>query len=160
VRAAVAAWALSPRVVVESTEKWRAFRNARAALAASGTVTLELALAGVPTVAAYRVTLLEEIIARLIRLRANLQSIILANLVIGENVVPEFLQHDCTPQRLADALVPLLASSPERSRQIGAFARLDRIMAVEGMPSASAAAAVLKVARAGRRVAADTVHKS
>jgi lipid-A-disaccharide synthase len=160
VRAGVAGWAVSPRVVVEPAEKWRAFRNARAALAASGTVTLELALAGVPTVAAYRVTRLEEIIARLIGLRANLQSIILANLVIGENVVPEFLQHDCIPQRLADALVPLLASSPERARQIEAFARLDYIMAVEGTPSANAAAAVLKVARDGRRVAADKVPKS
>jgi lipid-A-disaccharide synthase len=150
VRAAVAGWAVSPRVVVEAAEKWTAFRTARAALAASGTVTLELALAGVPTVAAYRVTLIEEIIARLIRLRANLQSIILANLVIGENVVPEFLQHDCTPQLLADALVPLLAETPERSRQIEAFARLDRIMAVEGTPSARAAAVVLEVARRGR----------
>jgi lipid-A-disaccharide synthase len=150
VRAAVAGWAVSPRVVVEAAEKWTAFRTARAALAASGTVTLELALAGVPTVAAYRVTLIEEIIARLIRLRANLQSIILANLVIGENVVPEFLQHDCTPQLLADALVPLLAETPERSRQIEAFDRLDRIMAVEGTPSVRAAAVVLEVARRGR----------
>jgi lipid-A-disaccharide synthase len=156
VRAAVAGWAVSPRVVVEAAEKWTAFRTARAALAASGTVTLELALAGVPTVAAYRVTLIEEIIARLIRLRANLQSIILANLVIGENVVPEFLQHDCTPQLLADALVPLLAETPERSRQIKAFARLDRIMAVEGTPSVRAAAAVLEVARRSRRDLAPT----
>jgi lipid-A-disaccharide synthase len=160
VRAGVAGWAVPPRVVDEPAEKWRAFRNARAALGASGTVTLELALAGVPTVAAYRVTLLEEIIARLIGLRANLQSIILANLVIGENVVPEFLQHDCTPQRLADALVLLLTSSVERSRQIGAFARLDRIMAVDGTPSASAAAVVVKIARDGRRVAPATVPRS
>ena len=44
----------TPRIVVDPAEKWAAFRSARAALAASGTVTLELALAGVPTVAAYR----------------------------------------------------------------------------------------------------------
>jgi lipid-A-disaccharide synthase len=151
VRAAAAGWAISPRVVVEPAEKWSAFRTARAALAASGTVTLELALAGVPIVAAYRVTLVEEIIAGLIRLRANLQSVILANLVIGENVVPEFLQRNCTPQLLADALVPLIADTPARARQIEAFARLDRIMAMEGTPSARAAAAVLEVARRGRR---------
>jgi lipid-A-disaccharide synthase len=70
------------------------------------------------------------------------------------------LQHDCTPQRLADALVLLLTSSVERSRQIGAFARLDRIMAVDGTPSASAAAVVVKIARDGRRVAPATVPRS
>ena len=122
---------VTPRIVVEPEEKWAAFRTARAALAASGTVTLELALAGVPTVAAYRVPLIEEVIARLAGLRARLTSVILANLVIGENVVPEFLQRDCTPQRLADALVPLLSDTPERSRQIEAFGRLDRIMAID-----------------------------
>ncbi|MDE1972274.1 MAG: lipid-A-disaccharide synthase [Hyphomicrobiales bacterium] len=147
VRAAVASWAITPRVVVEPAEKWAAFRSARAALAASGTVTLELALAGVPTVAAYRVTLIEELIAHVLRLRARLTTIILANLVIGENVIPEFLQRDCTPQNLAAALTPLLNDTAERSRQIEAFARLDQIMAVETAPSAEAAATVLDVVR-------------
>jgi lipid-A-disaccharide synthase len=151
VRQAVAGWAATPRIVVEASEKWAAFRGARAALAASGTVTLELALAGVPTVAAYRVTIFEEIIARLVGLRARLTSVILANLVIGENVVPEFLQRDCTPQRLADALVPLCSDSPERSRQIEAFGRLDQMMALDAAPSVKAAAIVLDVARRGRR---------
>ena len=102
----VAGWAVKPRIVVEPAEKWAAFRSARAALAASGTVTLELALAGVPTVAAYRVSLIEEIIAAARPATSELPSVILANLVIGENVVPELLQRDCTPERLADALVP------------------------------------------------------
>ena len=48
-------WPATPRIVVDSGQKWAAFRKARAALAASGTVTLELALAGVPTIIAYRV---------------------------------------------------------------------------------------------------------
>lgn len=150
VRAGVAGWPSKPRIVVEPAEKWAAFRRARAALAASGTVTLELALAGVPTAAAYRVTLLEEMVARLIRLGSRIPSVILANLVIGENVVPEFLQHDCTPRQLADALVPLLSDTPERARQSAAFARLDQIMAVAEAPSSKAAAVVLKIARDGR----------
>jgi lipid-A-disaccharide synthase len=150
VRAGVSSWAVAPRIITEPAEKWAAFRSARAALAASGTVTLELAIAGVPTVAAYRVALFEEIIARAARINKRLASVILANLVIGENVVPELLQRDCTPQRIADALVPLLSETPERSRQIAAFARLDRIMALDLMPSAKAAAIVLDVARHGR----------
>jgi lipid-A-disaccharide synthase len=150
IRAAVANWTVKPRIVIEPAEKWAAFRNARAALAASGTVTLELALSGVPTVAAYRLTLVEEIIARVVRIKQRLASIILANLVLGENIVPELLQHDCTPERLAAALAPLLSDTPEWRRQIGAFARLDSIMALDTLPSARAAAVVLEAARGGR----------
>jgi lipid-A-disaccharide synthase len=150
-REAVTGWAVRPRVVVEPAEKWSAFRNARAALAASGTVTLELALSGVPMVAAYRLHVVEAVIARLIRLQARLPSVILANLVVGENVVPELLQEDCTPERLAAALSPLLTDTPERRRQVEAFRRLDDIMAIGTVaPSAKAAALVLDIARRGR----------
>jgi lipid-A-disaccharide synthase len=149
VREAVAGWAVPPRIVVDPAEKWAAFRSARAALAASGTVTLELALSGVPTVAAYKLHLLEAIIARMIRIQSRLPSVILANLVLGENAVPELIQEDCTADKLTAALVPLLSDTPERSRQVEAFARLDRIMGVgEAAPSAKAAAIVLEVARA------------
>ena len=118
VRQGVAAWPVAPRIVVEPAEKWAAFRMARAALAASGTVTLELALSGVPTIAAYRVPLIEEIV---MRLHSPLETVILANLVIGERIVPEFLQRDCRPQLLAEALKPLLAATAARLRQIEAF---------------------------------------
>jgi lipid-A-disaccharide synthase len=150
VRAGVAGWTVQPRIVTEPAEKWAAFRSARAALAASGTVTLELALAGVPMVAAYRITFVEEIIARVARIKQRLSSVILANLVLGENIVPELLQYDCTPERLTEALVPLLSDTPEWRRQIEAFARLDDIMALKTEPSAQAAAVVLRAARTGR----------
>jgi lipid-A-disaccharide synthase len=150
VRAGVADWTIKPRIITEPAAKWAAFRSARAALAASGTVTLELALAGVPMVAAYRLTFIEEIIARIARIKQRLSSVILANLVLGENIVPELLQHDCTPERLAEALLPLLSDTPEWQRQTDAFRRLDRIMALDMQPSIRAAAVVLDAARNGR----------
>jgi lipid-A-disaccharide synthase len=157
VRAGVAGWAVAPRIVVEPAEKWAAFRVARAALAASGTVTLELALACVPSVAAYRLSLIEEIVARIMRLHTRLSSVILANLVIGENVVPEYLQRDCTPEKLADALEPLLWDTAQRQRQIEAFRRLDTIMSIgTAVPSAKAAAIVLDVAKRGNPDVAAT----
>ena len=110
------------RVVTDPGEKDAAFRTARAALTKSGTSTLELAVAGIPMVAAYKVPLFEEMVGRML---IKVQSVILANLVLGENVVPEFLQRDFTPERLAAALMPLLSDTPERRRQIEAFARLD-----------------------------------
>ena len=125
ITSATAGWPLRPRIVVEAKDKQAAFRVARAALAKSGTVTLELALAGIPMVTAYKVSLLEEIVARL---AIHVPSAILPNLILEENVVPEFLQRRCTPQNLADALAPLLVQSPQRQRQIDAFARLDSVM--------------------------------
>jgi lipid-A-disaccharide synthase len=151
-REAVAGWAVQPKIVVDPLAKWAAFRRARAALAASGTVTLELALSGVPMVAAYRLHFIEAAVARAIRLRARLPSVILANLVIGENVVPEFLQEECTPEKLADALVGVVRDTDARRRQIAGFQRLDAIMKIGGTaPSARAADIVLNAARFGRR---------
>src|SRR5580704_18023087 len=151
VREETAHWPVQPQIVVDPKEKWAAFRKARAALAASGTVTLELALAGVPTAAAYRVPLIEEIVARLMRM-PEISTIVLANLVLGEKIVPEFLQRDCTPEKLADALIPLISDTAERRRQIEAFGRLDPIMGIGSRtPSTQAAAIVADVARRGRR---------
>jgi lipid-A-disaccharide synthase len=151
IRREVSGWPVQPRIVVQPEEKWAAFRTARAALAASGTVTLELAFSGVPTVAAYRVPLIEEIVARLMRM-PGMTMIVLTNLIIGEEIIPEFLQRDCTPDKLANALVPLLADSDERRRQLEAFRQLDGIMAVStAAPSSQAAAIVLDVAARGRR---------
>jgi lipid-A-disaccharide synthase len=141
IKAATAHWPAAPRIVVEPKDKHAAFRRARAALAKSGTVTLELALAGVPMVAAYKVSLIEEIVARL---AIQVPSAILPNLILGDNVVPEFLQRMCTPQRLADGLRPLLADTPARRRQIEAFRELDaRMDAGTASPSSHAAEIVL-----------------
>jgi lipid-A-disaccharide synthase len=148
VREGVKHWEVAPRVVVGEQEKRAAFRIASAALAKSGTVTLELALAGVPMVTAYRTGALEAWIL----LRAiNVKSVILANLVVGENVVPEFLQQDCTPEKLSRGLREILTDSPLRQRQVEAFARIDDIMSTGNQPpSVRAADIVLATLRKSR----------
>jgi lipid-A-disaccharide synthase len=147
VRKETANWALQPRIVVEAEQKAQAFRTARAALAASGTVTLELAVAGIPTVVAYRASLLEEAIVRpLIRV----STIVLANLVLEESVMPEYLQRQASPDRLAAALGSLIVDTPERRKQLDAFARLDAIMGIGATaPSEKAAAVVMEYAVRG-----------
>ena len=138
------AWLIQPRVVMGEAEKYAAFRRARGALAASGTVTLELALAGVSAVVGYRVPWIEE---KIVRALATAPSFILSNIVLGENIVPGFLQEDCNPENLANTLLPLLREGPERAAQLAALARLDGLMALPAgdTPSARAARAVLEV---------------
>lgn len=125
VREAAAQWPFVPRIVTGEAEKRAAFRSARAALAKSGTVTLELALAGVPMVTLYRGTAIEAWVARRV---VRVPSIILANLVIGENVVPEFHQEECTAGNLVPVLRDILGDTAARKRQLETFAKLDKIM--------------------------------
>jgi len=149
VREGIRPWKVAPRIVVGEQEKRAAFRIATAALAKSGTVTLELALAQVPMVTAYRTGALE---AFIVRRALTVTSVILANLVIGENVVPEFLQENCTAEKLASALGEVLSDSPMRRRQVEAFARIDGIMSTGNQPpSVRAADIVLAMLRRSRR---------
>ena len=147
IRQATAGWPLPPKLVVGAAEKHAAFRSARAALAKSGTVTLELALAGVPMAAGYKVSAIEYYaVGRGILKR--LHSIILTNLLLGENVVPELLQHDCTAENLSRVLIPLFSDGAGRRRQLEAFSRLDAIMEIgASKPAVRAADIVLDVAR-------------
>jgi lipid-A-disaccharide synthase len=155
VRNAVKSWQIQTRVVTSLDEKDAAFRIARAALTKSGTSTLELAVAGVPMVAGYKISLLEELVGHLM---VKVPSIVLANLVLGEKSVPEVLQRACTPEQLATMLLPLLSDTPERRRQLAAFARLDAIMEIgKALPSDHAAAVVLDCAAALNQSKRETV---
>ncbi len=148
VQAKTASWTVQPRIAVDRLEKLAAFRQARAALAASGTVTLELALAGVPTVVAYKAALITELVYRAF---VRVPTIVLANLVLDENVMPEFVQREATPERLSVALAELIDDTPARRRQLAGFARLNEVMAIGSLrPSEAAADIVLEVARRGR----------
>jgi len=70
-------------------------------------------------------------------------SYILANLVIGKNVIPELLQDECTPERLAATLASLIGDTPERQRQLDAFSSLDSIMEIGSREPAARAADIV-----------------
>ncbi len=143
----LAGWKTKVHLVEGEEDKFRAFRMARAALAASGTVTLELALAGAPMVVAYRI----DWIAARLRFLLKVHSIVLANLVLGENAFPELVQEDCTPEKLADRVASILRDGPARDAQLAALKRIPDIME-RGIasPSKAAAQVVLDVLRSSR----------
>lgn len=148
VEAGLKDWPAQPHMVEGDADKFKAFRLAKAALAASGTVTLELALAGVPMVVAYRV----DGLARHLRFLVKVPSIVLANLVLGENVFPEFIQENCTGEKLAGAVAPLLVDTPEREVQLTGLRQIGGKMLLNGStPSERAAETVLSVMDSGIR---------
>ncbi len=143
-REALRGWPIVPRLLSQS-EKFGAFGQAQAALVTSGVATLELALARTPMVVAYRVSRLESFLRFLVKVH----SIVLPNLIIGENAIPEFVQEAATPRALAEALAPLLlAESPARASQLAAFERV-RANLIEAGPCPSARAAEVILGYAG-----------
>lgn len=124
---ALKTWRVKPRLIFGEAAKYHAFRKAYTALAASGTVTLELAMAHVPMAVGYRVGAIEGQIRHFI----TVPSVVLANLIIGENIVPERIQGACNPAQLVEDLLPLMSDTPERRRQLTGFDRLDQLMAID-----------------------------
>jgi lipid-A-disaccharide synthase len=147
VREGLRSWRVPVRLIEGEEDKFASFRLADAALAASGTVTLELGLSGTPAVVAYKV----DAVASRLRFLLKVKSVVLANLVADEIIYPEFLQENATPENLARAVLPLLSDSAERRRQIEGLRRVPDRIATGGIrPSALAADVVLDYATHAR----------
>ncbi len=141
VRAGTAKWPIPPILVADAAEKFDAFAASNAALTKSGTSTLELALAGVPMVVTYRGN---PITAWIVRRTLKVPYASLLNLLAERLVVPELIQEDCTPAKLAAVLRGLLTDPAAGAEQMAACGRvLTMLRPAEGTPSDAAAAAVL-----------------
>lgn len=133
-------WSPTP-IVVGETERQDAMAAATAALACSGTVTTELALAGTPVVVAYRLDPPTAVIAKML---IHTPFITLMNVAAGREIAPEFVQSACTGRGLAAALAPLLDDPSARVRQSTAQSEALKVMrgGIED-PAGAAARAVL-----------------
>lgn len=132
VRAAVEGWP-GPVVVTEGmADKRNAFAASDAALAASGTVTYELACAGVPMVIAYRLSPLSFLI---IRMMIKIRYASVVNIVLGREVSPEFIQGACRAPALAGAVKRLLLDEGARDAQRRDLAEVARALGLGGPPS-------------------------
>ena len=143
VRRSVADWPSPPLVVQDGADRMAAFGAADFALAASGTVTLELALSGTPMVVAYRANPLT---AALVRRLIKVDHVAIPNILLGGGVVPEFIQEHCQPEPIAEALAHLLDDPSARAEQCEQLAQMARMLGSDGEPpSLRAARAVLEV---------------
>ena len=130
-------------VVVGSDEKADALAALDGALAASGTITLELTLAGVPTVAAYR---MNPITMMIVKRMTRVNSVSLTNLILEKQIIPEYLQADCTAANLVPAVRRILTDPAERQVQFDATEQVASALGAGGIPPAQRAAeAILRV---------------
>ena len=143
VSAAMRSWPLPTRVVRGAPEKYDAFAACDVALAASGTVALELAMAGLPTVITYKVSRLSAFVATRF-LGLSLKFVTLVNILVDEPVMPELLQDRCRPDELAEAVHHLLTDPTARESQVAGARRALAKLGLDGeSPSLRAARAVL-----------------
>lgn len=142
-RAGMAALGMDTVLITDDAEKFDAFAAAELALAKSGTVTLELALSGVPAVIGYRINRLTHFIA--VRMTFGKYAG-LPNVILDRPLMPELLQYDCTPERLVAELSRLLDDPAAREAQLAGGTEIRRLLSPGGMtPSEAAADVVLKV---------------
>jgi len=149
VRAETKKWPLPVFIVEGEAERFAAMRASDVALAASGTVALELAIARTPSIIAYRIhPLTYFIVKRLIRV----EYINLINLLLGRSAIPEYIQEKCRDDFLAEAVHHLFADEAARAAQIEAYDEAVAMLSVgDEMPSEAAATCVLEIARPIRK---------
>lgn len=154
IREKTANWPVPVEIEVGEEAKFRAFRRAHAALAASGTVSLELAISSVPMVVAYKLDWFYRRIKDLNRFLkfAGVDSMVLPNIILGKNVIPEFLDNEASPEALAQAVLKLLDAGEARAGQLREFATLEDKMRLpdDHSQSGEAARIVGEVAKAGQ----------
>lgn len=138
VRDATADWPGRPIYVEDEADKFAAFHTARAALAASGTATMELALAGLPTVVAYDMGLMGDILMRTM----PVPSVVLVNLILDRPAMPEFLQWRCTAADITPSLQAMLADDAVNAAYRETLAAFRPAMSHKGQKPADRAAAL------------------
>ncbi len=141
VAAQVGDWPVPPMIIRDIAGRYDAFAAARAALTKSGTSTLELAMAGVPMAVTYRVN---PVSAALGRRLIKVPHVAMINLLAGRELVPELLQENCRPAKLAATLQGLLRDAGAAAAQRAGYdAALAALQAPDGLASSAAAKAIL-----------------
>ena len=143
VKAGVRDWPGEAIVLRSTADKYDAFAASRAALAASGTVALELAMARVPMVVAYRLNLLTEaLLDRVLKVR----QVNLVNLLLGRVLVPEHLRRACAPEPLARSLAEVIQDERVRSAHLHGYDEAVQRLRLDGIsPSQAAADRILAI---------------
>jgi lipid-A-disaccharide synthase len=132
-------WPMQPEILVGEQAKWLAFSRADAALAASGTVLLEVALTGIPVISTYKT----DFLIRMVLNRIKVWSAALPNLIADYPVVPEYFDEFIRPAMLARWMERLTADTPERAAMLAGFRTVFDRMSTEMPPGERGAAIVL-----------------
>ena len=141
-------WPVRPRIIEAPEAKRAAFAAADVAIAASGTVSLELAANGVPMVIAYD---MHPVTMWLMQRMARVDTVTLVNLVSDTRVVPEFLGDRCTADLITPALLGLIGPGPARDAQRAAMRlTMERLGEGGDPPGLRAARSVLAAIKTGR----------
>lgn len=139
VRRLTADWPVKPEITVSPEDKWRAFAEADAAIAASGTVILELALARVPVVSTYRFDWLANLFLR----RIKVWTAAIPNLIVDYGVVPEYLNEQVRPGTLTRWFERHSSDTAQRRAMLEGYDLVHDAMQTNRPPGETGAAVIL-----------------
>ncbi len=141
--AEIAGWKIKPLLLTNRESKKDFFAAATAAIAKSGTIGLECALAGLPSIVAYQAN---PVSAYLLQRMIKIKYVNLANLLANKLIIPELIQENCTPERIFNAMSPLLLDEQQRDAQRAELANIADMLGVHDAqsPSEKAAGIVLQ----------------
>ncbi|MCY1744697.1 lipid-A-disaccharide synthase [Ensifer sp. SL37] len=139
VREITASWTIQPEISVGAADKWAAFDRANAAIAASGTVILELALAGVPVVSTYA----PDFLVKFLHKRIRIWSGALPNLIADFPIVPEYFGESIRPGALTRWMERLSGATAQRASMLDGYALVQQRMTTDHPPGEMAAEIVL-----------------
>ncbi len=141
-----------PILVVEGeNERHDAFKNADVAIAASGTVALELAIVDVPHIIAYKVPKITEWIARNF---IHIQYVNLTNILLGQSIVPELLQDDCNAENIIYYVEQFVKHKPIYNQQMTGFEKVRQLLGMgRQTPSDNACTAIMNVIASHKKAA-------
>ncbi len=142
IRQHVAMWRVKPEILVGENAKLEALQNGDAAIAASGTVLLELALYGVPTVSIYKL----DPMVNAVRFLIKAWSAALPNLIADKVIIPEQFNEYARPGQIARLIEDLITESPRRRAQLEGFKLVHEKMKQDEAPGAICAQIILKLA--------------
>ncbi|MCP4394629.1 MAG: lipid-A-disaccharide synthase [Alphaproteobacteria bacterium] len=144
VKAELSGWKIPATIVMGEKQRYDAFAASNAALAASGTVALELAIAKVPHIITYMVS---PITALIMKALFKMKYVNLTNIILDKPIIPEFLQEDCTPNNICKEILPLINDDAVRNKQLDEMKNLEQTLSPNKnkTPSTKAAQTILKI---------------
>lgn len=138
----VAKWNIKPLIITTKQDRYDAFVASKAVLSISGTAVLEIAVAKTPVIVAYKLSPLSYMIAKRL---VKIKNVSLPNIIMGKQIVPEFIQERCNATLLSKELKKIITNKQYRDGMVKNLEEMNKKITQKKAPSDMASDIILKI---------------